>query len=230
MNESTNNKHMVKSTSTYIDQLLENHSKIQVIRLDLSYTKEHAREASLEEINQDLKHLLNNRRTKPSIFENMVGYIAKREYTEDKGPHIHSIFIYDGQKISKDAYKGDQIGEYWKDEITGGKGIYHNCNREKDKYAECALGMIDHADEAKRTVLKDRAIAYLCKAEQSVDPIKQSGNERSFTRGISPRKKSNAGRPRLCDSADVPDFVLAGESCGLDSQNSPGDQINPKSD
>ena len=52
MNESTNNKHMVKSTSTYIDQLLENHSKIQVIRLDLSYTKEHAREASLEEINQ----------------------------------------------------------------------------------------------------------------------------------------------------------------------------------
>ena len=139
MNESANNKHMAKSTSTYIDQLLEIHSKIQVIRLDLSYTKKHARKASLEDINQDLKHLLNNRRTKPSIFENMVGYIAKREYTEDKGPHIHSVFIFDGQKVSKDAYKGDQIGEYWKNEITDGKGIFHNCNREKDTYAECAL-------------------------------------------------------------------------------------------
>ena len=224
MNESANNKHMAKSTSTYIDQLLENHSKIQVIRLDLSYRKEHASKASLEEINQDLKHLLNNRRTKPSIFENLVGYIAKREYTEDKGPHIHSIFIYDGQKISKDAFKGDQIGEYWKNEITDGRGIFHNCNREKGKYAECALGMIDHTDEAKRTVLKEKAIAYLCKDEQSVAPIKQPGTERSFTRGIAPRKKSNAGRPRLYDSAGEADRAFEDEGCGSEDQECPGDQ------
>ena len=224
MNESTNNKHMVKSTSTYIDQLLESHSKIQVIRLDLSYTKEHAREASLEEINQDLKHLLNNRRTKPSIFENMVGYIAKREYTEDKGPHIHSVFIFDGQKVSKDAYKGDQIGEYWKNEITDGKGIFHNCNREKGKYSECALGMIDHTDETKRTVLKEKAIAYLCKEEQSIDPIKQSGTERSFTRGIAPRKKSNAGRPRQCESTGESESTLEDQSCCSEAKECPSDQ------
>lgn len=224
MNESTNNKHMVKSTSTYIDQLLENHSKIQVIRLDLSYTKEHAREASLEEINQDFTHLLNNRRSKSSVFGNMVGYIAKREYTEEKGPHIHSIFIYDGQKIRKDAHKGDQIGQYWKNEITEGKGIFHNCNREKGKYAECALGMIDHTDEAKRTVLKEKAIAYLCKEEQSVAPIKQSGAERSFTRGISPRRKSNVGRPRQGNSTGESDCTLEDESCGSEGQEHPGDQ------
>ncbi len=224
MKDTKNNKNMVDSTTTYIDQLLENHSKIQVIRLDLSYTKEHAREASLEEINQDLKHLLNNRRTKPSIFENMIGYIAKKEHTKEKGPHIHTVFIYDGQKVSKDAYKGDQIGAYWKNEITNGKGIYHNCNREKAKYAECALGMIDHTDEAKRTVLKEKAIAYLCKEEQSIDSIKQSGNERSFTRGIAPRKKSNAGRPRQCDSTGQSNGTLEDESCGLEGQECPSDQ------
>lgn len=43
MNKTTNNKHMAESTSTYIDQLLDKHSKIQVIRLDFGYTKEHAR-------------------------------------------------------------------------------------------------------------------------------------------------------------------------------------------
>ena len=212
MNESRNSQRMAESTSAYIDQLLDIYSKIQVIRLDLSYQKEHAREASLEEINQDLKHLFNNRRTKPSVFGNMIGYIAKREFTEDKGPHIHGLFIYDGQKISKDAYKGDQIGEYWKNEITDGRGIYHNCNREKEKYEECALGMIDYTDEYKRTVLKEKAIAYLCKEEQSVGPIKQSGNERSFTRGISPRKKSNAGRPRQCDSTGQSGSALKDES------------------
>lgn len=78
MSNSRNSKRMVESTSTYIDQLLESHSKIQVIRLDLGYTKSHASKASLEEINQDLTHLLNNRRTKPSVFGNMVGYIAKK--------------------------------------------------------------------------------------------------------------------------------------------------------
>lgn len=106
MKKSRSSQRMAESTSTYIDQLLDKHSKIQVIRLDLSYTKEHASKASLEEINQDLKHLLNNRRTKPSIFENMVGYIAKKEHTAEKGPHIHTVFIYDGQKIRKDAHKG----------------------------------------------------------------------------------------------------------------------------
>lgn len=206
MNKFRKSKRMLKSTADYIDQLLETHSKIQVIRLDLGYTKEYANKTSLDQINQDMTHLLNNRRSKPSVFENMIGYIAKREYTEDKGPHIHSLFIFDGQKVSKDAHKGDQIGGYW-NQITNGHGIFHNCNREKDKYAECALGMIEHANEAKRTALKEKAVAYLCKEEQSIDPIKLSGNERSFTRGIAPRKKSNAGRPRQRKSHTATDDV-----------------------
>lgn len=65
--------------------------------------------------------------------------------------------------------------------------------------------MIDHTDETKRTALKEKAIAYLCKEEQSVSPIKQSGNERSFTRGIAPRNKSNAGRPRLSEMPPTED-------------------------
>ena len=218
MSNSRNSKRMMESTATYIDDLFDIYSKMDFIRLDLSYTKEHARKASLEEINQDLTHLLNNRRTKPSIFENMVGYIAKKEYTEDKGPHIHSLFIFDGQKVRKDEFIGEKIGKYWKNEITDGKGIYYNCNREKDKYAFCALGTIDHTDDAKRTVLKEKAIAYLCKEEQSVGPIKQSENERSFTRGIAPRKKSNAGRPRLSDMRAADDDSLQEHNEDSDSQ------------
>lgn len=217
MNKFRKSKRMLESTANYIDKLFEAHSKIQVIRLDLGYTKDHASKTSLEQINQDLNHLLNNRRSKSSVFGNMIGYIAKREYTEDKGPHIHSLFIYDGQKVSKDAHKGDQIGEYWS-QITNGQGIFHNCNREKHKYAECALGMVDHADEAKRSALREKAVAYLCKEEQSIAPIKLSGNERSFTRGIPPRKKSNAGRPRHRNSSAVAENASEGESVGSTTQ------------
>ena len=203
MNESRNSKRMAQSTNKYLNELFEDTSKIQAIRVDLGYRKEYAREASLCDINRDISHLLNNRRTKQSVFENMVGYIAKREYTEDKGPHIHSFFFYDGHKVSKDAFKGDQIGNYWQNEITNGKGIFHNCNREKDKYSDCALGMIDHTDDAKRAVLNQKAIVYLCKTEQSIDPIKQTGRERFFTRGIAPKRKGNAGRPRKTNTKIV---------------------------
>lgn len=202
MSEYRTNGRMVDSTTQYINDLFENTSKIQVVRVDLGYRKDHAEQASLDSINKDLAHMLNNRRTKPSIFKNMVGYIAKREYTEEKGPHIHGVFFFDGHKISKDSHKGDQLGEYWSNEITEGKGLHHNCNREKAKYPDCALGMIDHTDQEKRTILNDKAIGYLCKTDQSIDPIKQSGFERSFTRGICSKRTSNAGRPRLSDKTD----------------------------
>ena len=218
MSKSTMSERMTKSTSKYLDQMFDHTSKIQVIRLDLGYKKEHARKASIEDIRKDFTHLLNNRRTKPSVFGDMIGYIAKREYTEDKGPHIHGAFFYDGQKIGKDAYKGDQIGEYWKNEITNGNGLYHNCNRKKEKYEDCALGMIDHTDTTKRAVLNENAIGYLCKEEQSIDPIKQSGNERSFTRGIAPRRKSNAGRPRQRKSCNDVESVIE-DSDDLDGSN-----------
>lgn len=89
--------------------------------------------------------------------------------------------------------------------------------------------MVDHTDEAKRTVLKEKAIAYLCKEEQSIDPSKLSGNERSFTRGIAPRKKSNAGRPRQSySSEDVEgEAEEASEGVdGLDSLDASDDQIH----
>ena len=77
---------------------------------------------------------------------------------------------------------------------------------------------------ALRTVLKEKAIAYLCKEEQSIDPLKQSGSERSFTRGIAPRKKSQVGRPRQSDSSNEADGTLEDESCGSEGQECPGDQ------
>ena len=58
MNKVRKSKRMLESTADYIDQLLETHSKIQVIRLDLGYTKEYANKTSLDQINQDMTHLL----------------------------------------------------------------------------------------------------------------------------------------------------------------------------
>ena len=181
------------STKEYIDTLQEKHSKLNIIRVDLSYKKPHSEHITLEDANNDLNRMFNNMRSKPSVFKDKVGYVCKKEYTEDKGVHIHALFFYDGQKVLKDAHKADQIGKYW-EQLTDNKGSFHNCNRDNYKYN--GIGMLEYRDSDKRKILDERVISYLCKDEQDIELIKQNKKDRAFTRGAMPKSRGNIGRPR----------------------------------
>jgi hypothetical protein len=197
MENTTKINKRVESTKKYVDALSANHSKLNIIRVDLAYTKDENKKVavSLDEANDDFNRMMNNRRTKPSIFKDQVGYICKKEYTPDKGIHFHVLFLYDGQKVQKDKFKADQIGEYWNKEITKNKGTYHNCNR--NKYKQSGIGMINHQDTEKRKILDENVISYLCKDDhQDIEPIKTNKNNRAFIRGIVPKSKGKVGRPR----------------------------------
>ncbi|MCX6075652.1 MAG: inovirus-type Gp2 protein [Campylobacterales bacterium] len=183
----------IESTKKYIDELSNHHSKLNIVRVDLGYKKPHSENVTLEEANSDLARMFNNMRSKPSVFKDKVGYVCKKEYTKDKGLHIHAIFIYDGQKVQKDAFKGDEIGRYW-EQTTKGKGSSHNCNR--NEYKRNGIGMLDHRDSDKRKILDEDVISYLCKDEQDIEPIKENEKVRAFTRGTVPKSKGNIGRPR----------------------------------
>jgi len=192
MLNSKNSKKRFESTKKYIDKLQENNSKLNVIRVDLAYKKPHSNVVTLEEANKDLERMFNNKRSN-SIFQDQVGYVCKKEYTEERGMHFHAYFFYDGQKVQKSAFKADQIGKYWSKHITKEKGSYHNCHRKK--YKNDGIGMLEHTDEEKRKNL-DGAISYLCKDEQDIEPLKTNKKERAFTRGTLPKSKGNVGRPR----------------------------------
>lgn len=183
------------STKKYLDDMFEQHSKILVVRVDCGYKKPYSDEITLDEMNKDITNVLNNRRTKPSVFEHNIGYIIKKEYTQDKGVHNHAIFMFDGQKVQNDEFKAQQIGEYW-NQITCSKGSYYNCNKEKKKYINDGIGLINHKDENKRKILEKGVVSYLLKDEQSIDPIKEDKKSRSFVRGTIPSKKSKKGKPR----------------------------------
>lgn len=181
----TTNKRL-DSAKEYIDTLGKRNSKLNIVRVDLGYKKPHSQTTTLEEANNDLKHMLNNTRSKPSIFGHQEGYILKREYTEDKGIHIHAMVIFDGQKVQKSAFKADQIGKYW-EKITQGKGSYHNCHR--NKYDHNGIGILEHNDSDKRKILYDDVIPYFCKEEQDIEAMKSNTKDRAFTRGTLPKKK-----------------------------------------
>lgn len=192
--EEVNYNNRKDSAEKYINALSDNYSKLCVVRVDLAYKKPHSNSLKLDDAIKDINRLKNNRRGKPSVFENNVGYIIKSEHTEDKGMHCHAIFFYDGNKVSKDIFKAKQIGEYWNSTITNGKGTYHNCNM--NNYDKNGIGMIDYKDKKKIDICKDEVISYLCKDEQDIARVESSKNYKSFIRGIMPKPKSNAGRPR----------------------------------
>lgn len=183
-----------RSAEEAINKAFRIYSRLQVLRIDFSYQYEHAKNISAEDAKADLQHFLHNRRSKPRLFAKCVFYLWKLEWGPEKGYHFHLIFFYKGRDIWKDAYWAFQIGEYWRDVITKGKGCFFNCNASKDKYHRLGIGLIDRADLLKRKILLEDVVGYLTKTDQYLRAVRL-GNDRCFGKGV-PRKKSNAGRPR----------------------------------
>ena len=183
----------LSSTRKYIYDLLEVYSKINIVRIDVAYKKPYSDIITLDEAYADLNHILNNTRSNKTIFGHMVGYIIKREYTVDRGMHFHTVFIFDGQKMQKDVYKAEQIGEYWM-KVTNNRGSYHNCNR--NNYNNQGTGIVNYYDYEKIDVLKKYVLPYLCKTEQDIGTISNGKKYKAFTRGVAPKVNRSAGRPR----------------------------------
>lgn len=174
----------LKVAHRHIDNLIGKRCKLLVLRVDFSYRKDLVGQITLDEAKRDLEHFLSNRRSKPSLFENMDGYIWKLEYGPDKGYHYHLVLFFNGSKHQSDYYLAREIGEYWKHCITKGRGIYFNCNAKKSDYWHIGIGMIRRDDDTMISNLKHRVIGYLVKSDQYL-MAKRLGNNRCFGMGSS---------------------------------------------
>lgn len=182
----------------YIDSLFEHYSRLVVIRLDLY---EDGPIMSLNDIEKkywqakyDFKHLLNNAKMN-GMFDDMVGYIWSLEYGPERGFHYHLVMFFNSSEVKNDVYRAWEVGEYWKG-ITHLRGTYWNCNKDKNGYRQCGIGVIHYSDVEKINYLKEAA-AYLIKVDHYVR-ILTPDNGRTFGRGeILPPRTSTVGRPRV---------------------------------
>lgn len=189
-----NSSRNYESAVEYSDGLFAHYARLEVIRIDFGYKQEHAQLITAEAVKADLEHFLNNRRGNKRLFAAWVGYIYKIEAGAEKGCHIHLILFFDGSKVHKDSYLANEIGKYWQ-EITDGRGIFYNCNASKNKYKRLGIGTINHTDVEKRANLL-YAIKYLTKKEQYLRSTKAGSTCRVFGKGVLPKTKNAAGRPR----------------------------------
>lgn len=190
----------------YIDNLFSRYARLMVIRLDLGYRKDAMIDLELYQAywqaKYDKEHLFNNMRTN-QIFNHMVGYIWRLEYTEQKGFHYHLIFFFDGSKVKEDISHATMIGEYWVKSITEDSGLYHNCNLHKEKYTYCGIGMINYYDTVLINNLKYLA-QYLVKPDDDMIAFMNSMNiGRTFGRGTLKQKTETRGRPRMLNETTL---------------------------
>ena len=185
----------------YVDALFEHvRSRFIVIRLDLKYHPEFAKDMKVGQAQDDLKHFFDNMRSKPSLFDDLAGYIWKMECGDHGGEHFHVFMFFTNDRMQNDCYRAQQIGKYWEEIITKGRGSYFNCNAPEyaDKFDHLgllAIGRVEYHDDNKRFNLLT-PLAYICKGIQSVR-AKPKQKSRTFGRGeMPPVRDSQSGRPR----------------------------------
>lgn len=184
-----------KSGKRYINRLFKRLARLLVIRIDLHYRSDYAREVTLAKLNADLERMFNNTRGNSTVFGGMVGRIVCLEYGELTGLHVHLILFFDGAKRQQDVAIAQLIGHYWVNNITEGKGRFYNCNLSKDKYRNSCIGRIEHHDHAKRKTLLE-CLAYLTKVEQYLVYQEFDGTQTFRPGKLREEPENKLGRPR----------------------------------
>jgi hypothetical protein len=186
------------SCSRYIDAHLKNFARLIVVRIDLRLRIDPDKINFISDLLSDMARFW--RRLRRDLREsekipNPEGFIGKLEHGHYRGYHFHVMLFFDGSKHQKDVILARLIGEHWKNEVTDGRGDYHNCNAtDPAKYKYYGIGRVEHWDSEKIQNLKFAA-CYLAKTDYSLNAVNK-GN-RAFFRGAMPRVAKRSGRPRL---------------------------------
>ena len=150
-----------------------------------------------EQVQRDRVKLFANMKGKPSLFEHLVGYVWRIEYAHKAGYHLHVLLAFDGSHVRQHEWLAQQIGKYWVEVITPGRGRFHNCNSAWDKNASrYGLGRIDWREDHLRANLRDLVLPYLAKRDQYVLARPYKGCKLMGSGFVHRRKPSGRGRPR----------------------------------
>lgn len=187
-------KRRAESLYDYISDLKIAHSKIMIVRLDLYYHQELIQSIrSQQNVVDDWSRLLAFARKK--YKQNFLGYAMKIEFGDDRGIHIHSIFIMNGSNLERDVKVARSLGHHWVKDVVPGIGRYFNCNEKthQEKYKWRAVGTFTKMDEEFQNGVKAMS-AYVTKP----DPLPRlvvHGLKKKFRKGeLNERQKERVRR------------------------------------
>ncbi|MFZ6681075.1 hypothetical protein [Undibacterium sp. Tian12W] len=190
----------------YVNALFDCCDRLVVLRVDLVYHKELTGKTSLEMALADLDRLFANMRNN-YLFESLEGYIVKTEYGIERGIHFHLVLFFNGsaRNGSSHIFHARQIGQYWSEVITRGRGWYWNCNRDAKNYQKMGrlgVGLIHWSDTDLRNNLLEHVVGYVCKQDQCFRSLLLP-RAKLIRRGQYPAILNvKRGRPRMLSQTD----------------------------
>lgn len=190
-----NSRDNYKRLCELMEALFECHSRLMVVRVDLGYSELDSPYIDYETARYHREQLCLAFNTH-SLFNHLLGYAWKLEWQPKKGFHYHFIFFFDGHQCQEDINQARLIGEMWAKPITGGQGLYYNCNLDAEhRYRYNAMGRIDYHDLDKQRGLYMLA-KYLTKIDEYASMLVKGRTFQTSRKPVSyngPRR----GRPRL---------------------------------
>jgi hypothetical protein len=184
-----------------METLFECHSRLMVVRVDLGYSEFDSPYIDYGTARYHREQLCLAFNTH-SLFNHLLGYAWKLEWQPKKGFHYHFIFFFDGHQCQEDITQARLIGEMWAKAITGGQGLYYNCNLNAEQtYHNNALGCIDYHDFEKKRGLYWLA-KYLTKIDECAAMLVEG---RAFQTSRKPASHDGPrrGRPRQYPSTPL---------------------------
>lgn len=158
-----------RGAKSYVGRLFDNHSVLEVIRIDLSFRNDLAISMAAEGAKEYFQKFKNNLRGKPSLFDDMVGHIWKLGWAPEKGFYFHLILLF----VDSDTFNSEnvarQIGEYWIQKICNGNGVFMNSNVSEHSDRNLGTGKIK-ADESEKMKILVSVAERMAKMDQYLQP------------------------------------------------------------
>ena len=125
---------------TYVQQMIQDHYQVLIVRVDLIYLKEHMSNVTVHDFYLHIQSLCRYLKDKNGCFKHLLGYGLALEQGDKKGYHAHLMLIYNGSERCQDRYLGDLVILKWQ-AITHGWGYGRNGNTKenKDQFANKGL-------------------------------------------------------------------------------------------
>ena len=186
----------VRSFQLYTRKCFELHSRLLVLRVDLSYKKEafsgKSFAESFEMAKQHWKKWI--RRFKRRTGKAYVGFAKIIEYRMEGLFDFHVLLLLDGARARQDVLIATHAEEDWSEVVTRGVGRSHNYNVKQDTGHLVGIGMV-RADDKERRAALDEMMTYMNKVDYFVKLVTPDGS-RVFSKGDMPKAKAECGRPR----------------------------------
>jgi len=189
---------------TLIDGLFQRYSRLLVLRIDFGMGANYDTRNIMTDFNQ-----FKRRWNSTASLHAIVGYIAKLQFGEEKGYHLHALILLNGSESKKDVFLAQKLGDLWI-EVTQDRGVYFNCNAEN--YKNRGIGMIAHGNAVQCDMLKHIVLRYFfCDHQQVL--VKKNAKDRTLFMSHPPSSNTRTGRPRRMNQQAMPSNM--GMACAL---------------